>query len=137
MILGGHERRPELEGVPGPQSMDAEQPHRRLADPRDGLNLPPCPCKPVEAPKCVDHRSPGQAAVALEPGKGRDARHLGRPPDDDLGVALVFAHHVLARRLDHERRHHRGAVPEPHRPDRRSWRTAETALAPGASGGAG
>src|SRR3990172_2349583 len=137
LILGDREGRSELEGVRPTQAVHAEQTDGRLADPNDRLDFLPRLRESVETLEGVDHGRSVKAPLAFQASECGDARHLGRPPDDEIGIALIFGHHRDARRLGDEQRDDRGTVPESHRPERRSSMTAWTALVPAGSLGAG
>src|SRR4029077_15353680 len=91
----------------------------------------------VEPAQGFDHRPGGDAPLTIEACEGRDALYLAAPPCDDLGVGDVLAERRSAVLFGDQERDERRAVPEPHRPDRRSSSTAWIALAPGATRGAG
>src|SRR5664280_1078218 len=110
--------------------MDAKQPDGGLTNATDRFHLAPRLRERRQASNRIDRRRPAQAALALQAGEGGHALHLGGPPDQHFRVALVFAHRVRTYGLGNEQRDHRGAVPEPHLPERRSSSTASTALAP-------
>src|SRR5204863_1190983 len=69
--------------------------------------------------------------LALATGQGRGALERRPPPDEHLGISLQQREQLIALLLNHEQRDDCRAVPELHRPRRRSSSRASSTLALG------
>src|SRR4051794_35560150 len=117
--------------------MNPEQAVRHLPNPGDGLDLLPCSgeaIKPIES--CRDFVSI-EPRFAIQAGQGGHAFDLRCPPHNHLRVAYVLGCSHRRGIFFDEQWDDRRAVPEPHRPVRRSSSRKSTALSPGDGRGGG
>jgi hypothetical protein len=92
----------QLERIAGAQRVDTDEPGRRLPYRRDRLDRLPDQGDLMEALHRIDEQARAQRSLSLASGQGRDAPVIGRPPRDDIGIALELAHRGRTRRLRHE-----------------------------------
>jgi len=82
VILGGHDRGRELQGVGRAERMDAQEPHGCLANHCDRLDLVPNIGQGSQAAKSRAHGRSRQTALPLESRERGHALDLGRTPRD-------------------------------------------------------